>query len=303
MCCHSCFIRSCLFMFCTLQKAKLGHGKKVITPSDHRRFSFPSGNMDRVRLNDFHFLALLGKGSFGKVRGPATESEPLFDLFINEVAQGVHHRTISNYATQKKLWELNVPDQCWISFKSILTFGLWCPPCRSCWQRWSPRRSCTPSRSWRKMLWFRTMMLNAPWWRKEFWPREKNRPSSRSSTPASRQWWAQTLPLLKSEFLINLSYCCCKRKPGKIWNKCLRVLSDICLYDVICSLFFQGSVVLCDGVHQWRRPDVPYPAYGQVQGASGSVRSLCVLCTGTCINQTLSAGSLNILQPHANDQK
>lgn len=57
------------FFLHLIQRAKIGPGKNTEGKSANAASRFDSnGNQDRMKLSDFNFLMVLGKGSFGKVR-------------------------------------------------------------------------------------------------------------------------------------------------------------------------------------------------------------------------------------------
>lgn len=58
-----------MFLSFSLQRARVGPGKPTDSSSSSSVCKYDSnGNQDRVKLSDFNFVMVLGKGSFGKVR-------------------------------------------------------------------------------------------------------------------------------------------------------------------------------------------------------------------------------------------
>lgn len=59
---------TCNCFLLLVQRAKIGPGKNTDGKSANAASRFDSnGNQDRMKLADFNFLMVLGKGSFGKV--------------------------------------------------------------------------------------------------------------------------------------------------------------------------------------------------------------------------------------------
>lgn len=69
-CCPLCFLF--LPTPSPLQRAKIGTGSKAADEKTRNAISKldNNGSRDRMKLSDFNFLMVLGKGSFGKVRFP-----------------------------------------------------------------------------------------------------------------------------------------------------------------------------------------------------------------------------------------
>lgn len=67
--------------FSCIQRAKIGKNSEGKSGNATSRFD-SNGNQDRMKLADFNFLMVLGKGSFGKVRPTATSQSAKVHVFV-----------------------------------------------------------------------------------------------------------------------------------------------------------------------------------------------------------------------------